>query len=266
MTSSLDGAGLPVLVLTHAPHEGPGLIGRLLGVPYRIRTVLDDPAPRLPAADELAGLVVMGGSMDADDVRGHPGLAAETRLIGDAVAAGLPVLGVCLGMQLLALALGAPLRRRAGQEIGFGSVDLVADDPLLSALGPVGSSPTVLHWHSDVVEPPPGATVLASTDTTPVQAFRAGSALGIQFHVELDANQLDLWLTTQDMVGGLSDDEVHQIRRDGAAMLPGVCAAGAELARRFGTQVISPAQVPRSATVDPPTRTDPSLRLDPAPR
>ena len=239
MSAPTDETGVsrPVLVLTHAPHEGPGLIGRLLGVPYRVRTVLDDPGARLPAPDEIAGLIVMGGPMDANDARGHPGLAAETRLIADAITAGVPVLGVCLGMQLLGLALGARLRRRAGQEIGFAPVELVAQDPVLSALGPVGASPTVLHWHSDAVELPEGATLLAATAATPVQAFRAGSALGIQFHVELDPDQLALWLSTADMVGGLSDDEVAAIRRDGDAALPALSVAGAELTRRFAGQV-----------------------------
>lgn len=242
MNPAADGTGepKPVLVLTHAPHEGPGVIGRLLGVPYRIRTVVDDPEARLPGPDEIAGLVVMGGPMDADDVRGHPGLASETRLIAAAVVADLPVLGVCLGMQLLGLALGSSLFRRAGQEIGFGPVDLVADDPLLSALGPEGSSPTVLHWHSDAVELPEGATLLASTPTTPVQAFRYGSALGIQFHVELEASHLDLWLSTPDMVSELSDDEIGRIRSDGATALPGLVAAGSALATRFAAQVTSP--------------------------
>ncbi len=255
MSAPTDGTGepRPVLVLTHAPHEGPGLIGRLLGVPYRVRTVLDDPEPRLPAPGEIAGLVVMGGPMDADDVRGHPGLAVETRLIADAVAAGVPVLGVCLGMQLLGLALGAPLRRRAGQEIGFGPVEVVSDDPVLSALGRVGSSPTVLHWHSDSIELPDDATLLASTAATPVQAFRAGSALGIQFHVELDPDQLALWLSTADMVGGLSDDEVETIRRDGAAALPTLSAAGAQLARRFAARLLGPAAMPAAEPTAEPT-------------
>jgi GMP synthase (glutamine-hydrolysing) len=251
VTGGADGTGepKPVMVLTHAPHEGPGLIGRLLGgangVPYRVRTVVDDPEARLPGPDELAGLVVMGGPMDADDVRGHPGLAAETRLIAAAVAADVPVLGVCLGMQLLGLALGSALFRRAGQEIGFGPVELVADDPVLSALGPVGSSPTVLHWHSDAVELPAGATLLASTPTTPVQAFRYGAALGIQFHVELEASHLDLWLATPDMVAELSDDEIEAIRTDGAAALPALTAAGGQLATRFAAQVAVPRRAPR---------------------
>lgn len=229
----------PALVLTHAPHEGPGLIGPALGAPYRVRTVLDDPAPRLPDVGELSGLVVMGGPMDADDVAGHPGLAAERELIAAAVDAGVPVLGVCLGMQLLALALGAPLRRRAGSEIGFGPVELLADDPVLGALGPVGTSPTVLHWHSDAVDLPDGATLLARSDVTPVQAFRAGSALGVQFHVEVGADQLGLWLTTPEMVEALDEDDVQGLRDAAAGHLPAMTAAGTSMVAAFADQVRS---------------------------
>lgn len=200
----------PVLVLTHVAHEGPGLVARALdGLPITTRTVVDDPAPRLPAVTDLAGLVVMGGPQDADDDAGHPGLAAERRLLAEAVDAGVPTLGVCLGMQLLALALGAPLHRRHGTEIGFAPVDVVAPDPLLAA---AGSRPTVLHWHSDAVDLPAGATLLAATATTPVQAFRAGSAVGTQFHLEVDAGVLDLWLSTPQMVADLERAEVDAIR------------------------------------------------------
>lgn len=207
----------PVLVLTHAPHEGPGLIGPALDVPVRVRTVLGSAEPVLPALDELSGIVVMGGPMDADDDQGFPGLPAERRLLADAVAGDVPVLGVCLGMQLLGLALGARLLRRNGTEIGFGTVDVVTED---LALGALGSRPTVLHWHSDAVELPAGAALLASSDVTPVQAFRVGSALGIQFHLELDRPMLDLWLRTPDMVAGLDEDEVAAIRADGETSLP----------------------------------------------
>ncbi|QCB93790.1 type 1 glutamine amidotransferase [Cellulomonas shaoxiangyii] len=218
-----------VLVLTHAPHEGPGLIGRALGgVPYSVRTVLDRPEPQLPAVSELAGLVVMGGPMDADDTAGHPGLAAERALLRAAVDADVPVLGVCLGAQLLALALGAALHRRTAREVGFGPVEVLADDPVLGALGAVGTAPTVLHWHSDEVDLPAGATLLASSAVTRVQAFRAGSAVGLQFHPELDAAMLDLWLATPDMVGDLDEGEADAIRAAGARHLPAlVPAAGA---------------------------------------
>lgn len=224
----------PVLILTHAPHEGPGLIAPGLDAPVRVRTVLDLADPRLPSLDEVSGVVVMGGGMDADDLTEHPGLAAERALLAAAVDADVPVLGICLGMQLLALALGSRLHLRTGTEIGFAPVDVVADDPVLGAFG---SRPHVLHWHSDSVDLPSGATLLASTELTPVQAFRAGSALGLQFHPELDVGMLDLWLSTPDMVGRLGDDEIDAIRADGAAALPVLVPAAEKAFSVFGERV-----------------------------
>ncbi|QZN87164.1 type 1 glutamine amidotransferase [Cellulomonas sp. C5510] len=213
----------PVLVLTHVAHEGPGLVARALdGLPLTTRTVVDDASPRLPAVGDLAGLVVMGGPQDADDDLGHPGLAAERRLLAEAVDAGVPTLGVCLGMQLLALALGARLHRRHGTEVGFAPVGVVAPDPLLAA---TGARPTVLHWHDDAVDLPEGATLLARTDVTPVQAFRAGSAVGLQFHLEVEPTLLDVWLATPSMTAGLEPGEADAIRLGSrqhlAALRPG---------------------------------------------
>ncbi|MFS0705088.1 type 1 glutamine amidotransferase [Cellulomonas sp. 179-A 9B4 NHS] len=236
--SAPGGGPRPVLVLTHAPHEGPGLIGRALaGVPHRVRTVLDLHEPRLPDPADLAGLVVMGGPMDADDVAGHPGLAAERALLRAAVDADVPVLGVCLGAQLLALALGAALHRRTAHEVGFAPVEVVADDPVVAALGAVGARPTVLHWHSDEVDLPDGATLLASSEVTRVQAFRAGSAVGLQFHPELDAAMLDLWLATPDMTGDLDDGEADAIRAAGARHLPTLLPAAEKAFGAFADRV-----------------------------
>lgn len=223
----------PVLVLTHVPHEGPGLVAPAIDGPLQVRTVLHSAEPRLPALDEVSGVVVMGGPMDADDER-FPGLAAERRLLADAVDADVPVLGVCLGMQMLALALGSRLHRRHGTEIGFAPVDVVAEDLVLGALG---DRPTVLHWHADAVDLPAGATLLASTATTPVQAFRAGSALGLQFHPEVTASMLDLWLATPDMTAGLDDDEVDAVRAGGAAHLPALVPAAEKAFAAFGELV-----------------------------
>jgi GMP synthase (glutamine-hydrolysing) len=215
----------PVLVFIHAPWETPGLIDTALaGIPTVARTILEEPSPRLPPAHELGGLVVMGGPQDANDDARYPGLSAERRLITEAVSADVPVLGVCLGMQLLALALGARLHLRHGQEIGFAPVELSergASDP---ALAPFmrARSPAFLHWHSDAVELPNGAALLASTPRTPVQAFRFGSALGTQFHAEADAALLESWLATGSMVAGLTAEEVARIRADGQAHLPGL--------------------------------------------
>jgi GMP synthase (glutamine-hydrolysing) len=207
----------PVLVLQHVPWERPALVGRALdAVPLTTRTVVADREPDLPRVRDLAGLVVMGGPQEADDDAAWPGLPAERRLLAGAVADELPVLGVCLGMQLIATALGARLHRGHGTEIGFGDVDVLAPDPVLDHLG---SRPMVLHWHSDAVELPAGATLLASTATTPVQAFRAGSALGLQFHVEVEPDLLAEWLDTPQMTAGLPATTTRLLRVDGARHL-----------------------------------------------
>jgi GMP synthase (glutamine-hydrolysing) len=214
----------PVLVLMHARWETLGLIETALdGMPTLCRVILDEPSSELLRASELGGLVVMGGPQDADDDVGHPGLAAERRLLSEAVDAEVPVLGVCLGMQLLALALGAKLHRRHGTEIGFAPVELTsagASDPVLGPLERASRPPVVLHWHSDAVELPAGATLLARSPATPVQAFRAGSALGVQFHPEADTALLGTWLETAQMLDGLAPSEVARIDQDRAAYLP----------------------------------------------
>ncbi len=211
-------AGRAVLVLQHAPWEGPGLVAAALtGVRLDVRTVVDDHDPFVPDPRTLAGLVVMGGSQDADDDAAHPGLAAERVLLARAVDADVPVLGVCLGMQLLALGLGARLHRRHGTEIGFGPVEILGDDPVLT---PLGARPPVLHWHSDAVDLPAGATLLASTPVTPVQAFRAGSALGLQFHLEVDEPLLGTWLATPAMAQALTPGEAAAVRGQAAVVLP----------------------------------------------
>jgi GMP synthase (glutamine-hydrolysing) len=185
-------------------------------VAVETRIVVDDPDPSLPDPRDLAALVVMGGPMGALDDDAHPGLAAERRLLAAAVEAGVPVLGVCLGMQLLAVALGAALHRNA-TEIGFAPLDVLADDPVL---GPLGARPAVLHWHGDAVDLPAGATLLARTAQTPVQAFRAGAALGLQFHLEVDAPLLAQWLAAPAMARDLVAHGISDLPGQAAIHLP----------------------------------------------
>ncbi|SDI18050.1 Glutamine amidotransferase class-I [Sinosporangium album] len=132
--------------------------------------------------------VHMGGPMGALDDADHPHLGAERALLTAAVARGIPLLGVCLGAQLLAAALGGEISRGPALEIGYGDVALTGEGTADPVLGPQGPSLPVFHWHGDTFTLPAGAVRLASTDAYLNQAFRVGDrAYGFQFHVEVDA-------------------------------------------------------------------------------
>ena len=151
----------------------------------------------LPPHDEVAGAVFMGGPMNVDEVDRYPGLLAERDWLAAAIEADLPILGVCLGSQLIARALGAEIRPGAAQEIGWAPVTVHdADDPILAGLAP--ESP-VLHWHGDVFDLPPGATHLASSGQTEIQGFRVRNAWGLLFHAEADLDLARLWMNDSSM-------------------------------------------------------------------
>lgn len=186
------------LVIEHAASEGAGSLARWLpeaGLALRtVRPYLGDPVPvGLEGADAL---LVLGGYEAAYDE--WTGRDAELALLRGCVASGGPVLGVCLGHQLLAVALGGQVRRHpGGPESGAGTVRLLpaaAADPLLGGL-PVGQPLGVVQFHGDeVVALPDGAVLLAESDHTRVQAFRVGAnAWGVQFHPEADAELVTGW-------------------------------------------------------------------------
>jgi GMP synthase-like glutamine amidotransferase len=130
----------------------------------------------------------MGGPMSASGDDGFPSRRSELQLLGDALQRQTPVLGICLGAQLLALAAGGRVfRGPAGAEVGWGTVNLTASATSDHLLAESPAQLPVLHWHGDTFELPAAGVRLAETDRYPNQAFRVGpSAWGLQFHIEVD--------------------------------------------------------------------------------
>lgn len=214
-----------LLAIQHVPWETPHRILDACGG-LDVHTVKPLAGQALPDHDEVSGAVVMGGPMNVDDDR-HPELASEREWLAEAVRRDLPVLGICLGAQLLARALGVEVRPGKKPELGYAPVEILdPDDPILGALAP---STTVLHWHGDVFDLPDGATHLARSAQTEVQAFRHGNAWGVLFHPESDFALLEAWLAVPEMVR-----EAHKALGDeGAAALPAKAeAADATLIER----------------------------------
>ena len=182
---------MQVLAVTHGPSVGPGVFAeavRAAGHELAEWSVLDGGDP--PAADAL---IVLGGAMHPDEDEAHPWLAREEELLSEALARGTPVLGVCLGAQLLARAAGAPVRRAPQPEVGWLPVELTeagAADPLF---GGVEGRFDAFQWHHYTYDLPAGAVELARSAVC-TQAFRLGRAWGIQFHAEVTETQVEQWL------------------------------------------------------------------------
>jgi GMP synthase (glutamine-hydrolysing) len=203
-----------LLAIQHVPWETPHRILDACGA-LQVHTVKPLAGQALPDHDEVAGAVVMGGPMNVDEVGRFPGLAMEREWLAEAVRRELPLLGICLGAQLLARALGAEVRLGEGPEIGVAPVEVGdADDPVLGGLAP---STEVLHWHGDVFGLPDGAQPLASSAMTEHQAFRAGNAWGVLFHPEADLALVEAWMAVPEMIAQAR----AALGDDGAAALPG---------------------------------------------
>jgi GMP synthase (glutamine-hydrolysing) len=194
-----------ILVLQHIACEPPGAYEDvMLERGARLRRVELDEGEPLPDWRDFAGMVVMGGPMGAGDDADHPWLEAERSVIAEAVRAGLPFFGACLGSQLLAASLGGRVYTGETPEVGVLDVDLTAagrDDPVLGALP--SSFPT-LQWHSDSFELPPGAVGLAASPAYKNQAFRVGaSAYAVQFHLEVTGEMAAEWARVPDYARAL---------------------------------------------------------------
>jgi len=212
----------PILVIEQEPSlEGTGILGKRLelhGLAYRRLRTWVESFDGVRARD-YAAVVPLGGNMHAWREDEHSFLRDERLLLAEAVAEGVPALGVCLGAQLLARALGAEVRSGAAPEIGWLEVaptPAAGGDPVLGHLRRPAS---VFQWHVDEFELPPGAARLATSPAYENQAFRHGEAWGLQFHPEVDFEQFEIWIGNQPGAAGengIDEAELREAVRQGS--------------------------------------------------
>jgi GMP synthase (glutamine-hydrolysing) len=215
------------LALRHVQFEDLGtLAGVLEGRGYRLR-YLDVPDGLLLGAEALEPdlLVCLGGPIGAYETEAYPFLREELAALEARLESGRATLGICLGSQLMARALGARVYPSGSREIGFAPVRLTAEGAA-SCLAPLADDGTVLHWHGDTFDLPKSAIHLARTEVCENQAFQVGRhALGLQFHVEVEPASFERWL-----VGHAC--ELAAARIEPAALRSAMAAHGPGLARK----------------------------------
>jgi len=182
----------PVAIFRHVSVEGPGYLAEFLDerrIPWQLIAVdAGDAVP--PSAEAFSGLVFMGGPMSVND--DLPWIAPVLSLIREAVVKDIPVLGHCLGGQLMSKALGGTVTRNPVKEIGWGEVAVADNDCAHGWFGDVRRFKS-FHWHGETFSLPPGAVLLLSSKHCANQAWALGKHLALQCHVEMTADMIVSW-------------------------------------------------------------------------
>jgi len=195
----------PVAIFRHSPTEGPGYFATFLNqhnIPLTlIKIDAGDPVPTDVSA--YSGLVFMGGPMSVND--DLPWIAPVLNLIREAVRQDIPVLGHCLGGQLIAKALGGAVTKNPVKEIGWGEVSIVDQAAAHAWFGDAPAKFLSFHWHGETFSLPPGATRILESPYCANQAYVLGKHLGMQCHVEMTREMIETWCA----VGQQEIAEVH---------------------------------------------------------
>ena len=183
-----------VLFIQNYATDPPHLVSEWLEeLGFASRTIRAFEGELIPTelSSEISAIIPLGGAMNAMQDAEYPWLADEKELIRKSVKADLPVLGICLGAQLLGVALGGTISRLDSNEIGIYEINQVADDAIMS----VGKAAPTTQWHEDYVAVlPAGATLIADSDQCPTQIFKVGTlSYGLQCHPEADASIVAMW-------------------------------------------------------------------------
>lgn len=185
-----------VLIIKHISIEGPGTLEDFFRETSRDINIVElGKGEILPVLDGYEAVVSLGGPMNVYETEKYPFLLAEEDFLKEALAKGIPVLGVCLGAQLLAKANGAGVRKAKQEEIGWYAVELTEEGKRDSIFQGVENHLEVFQWHQDSFDIPRRGTLLATSPTCKNQAMRIGEyAWGLQFHLEITPEMLESWL------------------------------------------------------------------------
>jgi GMP synthase-like glutamine amidotransferase len=237
------------LVLQHIACEPPGAFADVMrDRGWSTVTCEIDETGSAPAAADFDAIVAMGGPMSVNDEQELPWLADEKRLIGDAVRAGTPYFGACLGVQLLAASLGARVYAGSTPEVGILPVELTDAGRVDPVLGGLEGQILTLQWHGDTFDLPLDGVLLAGSEAYPHQAFRYGQyAYGIQFHIEVSAEMAEEWAripayarsleqtvglhALDDMIAALRDERGTRMREHARELFARWCTLAEDASR-----------------------------------
>ena len=233
----------PVALITHLPDRDAGLIRECLegeGAPVLECNPLDE--KQLPALAEVSGIVSLGGRESATELQQHPFLVAEIALLEAAIDRGVPMLGMCLGAQLLAVAARGEVSRIGATYAGWPELSITDEGRLDPVFGHLDDGLRVLKWHEDQIAVPVVATVLGATPSPGISLFRVGAAAwGSQMHLEVTSPMLiDGWLAEDIGIAEIQEtgQDIDEFRAQSRANLPAQMQQSRDVFSRFARLVL----------------------------